>query len=53
MTVAGNGSASYSGDDGAATAAGLNAPGAVIVDPAGNLLIADTNNLRVRIVDAD
>ena len=41
ITVAGNGHAGYSGDNGPATAAELNAPGGVAVDPAGNLFIAD------------
>jgi len=51
-TVAGNGTAGYSGDGGPATAAMLNAPGEVAVDSAGNLYIADRDNHRVRKVDA-
>jgi hypothetical protein len=50
-TVAGNGSPGYSGDGGPATSAGLGAAG-VTVDNAGNLVIADTNNNRVRVVAA-
>jgi trimeric autotransporter adhesin len=46
--VAGNGSGSFSGDGGAATNAGLFAPSAVIVDSAGNLLVADSGNNRIR-----
>lgn len=51
-TVAGNGTASYSGDGGLATQAGLSGPEAVAVDGAGNLYIADTNNWVVRKVAA-
>ena len=49
-TVAGDGSFSYSGDGGPATAAGLSFPEGVAVDPAGNLVIADTDAYRVRVV---
>ncbi len=51
-TAAGNGLESYSGDGNAATAAQLNSPGAVTLDAAGNLYIADTANHRVRKVTA-
>jgi sugar lactone lactonase YvrE len=47
-TVAGNGTAGFSGDGGAAISGSLNNPVGVAVDAAGNLLIADTNNLRIR-----
>lgn len=50
-TVAGNGSSGFAGDGGPATAASLNFYG-VSCDPAGNLLIGDWNNNRVRRVDA-
>jgi trimeric autotransporter adhesin len=49
-TVAGNGSRGYSGDGGPAPAAGLERPEAVTVDGAGNLVIADTLDNRVRVV---
>lgn len=49
---AGNGSARFSGDDGAATQASLNVPAGVAVDSAGNLYILDTGNHRIRKVDA-
>jgi hypothetical protein len=50
-TVAGNGTAGYSGDGGQATAAGIWGPQGVAVDAAGHLFIADTRNNRVRAVD--
>ncbi len=49
--VAGNGTAGFSGDDGAATLAMLNAPSGVALDGHGNLFIADTDNHRIRKVD--
>lgn len=51
-TVAGNGSASYSGDGGLATSASLRTPSGVSLDSAGNMYIADYNNHRIRKVDA-
>ncbi len=50
-TVAGTGAQGFSGDGGAATAATLNAPTSVIVDPAGNLYFADSSNHRIRRID--
>jgi uncharacterized protein (TIGR03437 family) len=47
-TVAGNGSAGYGGDNGAAGSAQLSFPFGVATDGAGNLYIADTSNQRVR-----
>ena len=47
--VAGDGSRQFSGDGGPATSAGIGAPSAVTVDPAGNLLIADGTG-RIRVV---
>lgn len=47
-TVAGSGTAGFSGDGASAIAANLNLPSAVAVDAAGNIYIADTNNQRVR-----
>ena len=50
-TIAGNGTAGFSGDGGPATAAQLNTPCAAAVDRKGNLYISDFNNARVRIVN--
>ena len=50
-TVAGNGTAGYSGDNGQATAAELNAPTGIAVDSAGDLFIADTGNNVIREVN--
>lgn len=50
-TIAGNGSPGYSGDGGPATSAQLsNYVEGVAVDAVGNLYIADTGNLRLRMV---
>jgi sugar lactone lactonase YvrE len=51
-TVAGNGTAGFSGDGAAATDAELYAPQGLAVDSAGNLYIADTYNSRIREVTA-
>lgn len=47
-TIAGTGTAGYSGDGGAATAAAINVPNGVVVDAGGNLFFTDGNNNRVR-----
>jgi sugar lactone lactonase YvrE len=52
VTVAGNGTAGFSGDGGPATLATLISPSGVSVDRWGNLFIADMFNQRVRRVDA-
>jgi hypothetical protein len=51
-TVAGSGTFGFSGDGGPATAAELGSPGQTAVDGAGNLVIADSGNNRVRVVAA-
>jgi hypothetical protein len=51
-TVAGTGTAGFSVDGGPATSAELNGPSGVAVDGAGNLVIADTQNQRVRVIAA-
>lgn len=50
-TLAGNGTAGYSGDGGFATSAELNNDSGVAVDAAGNVYIGDNFNERVRVVD--
>ncbi len=47
-TVAGNGTAGFSGDGGQATAAELWGPTGITFDAAGNLYIADYANFRIR-----
>lgn len=49
---AGNGSQGYTGDGGPAVSAALNAAQDVLIDQSGNLLIVDTQNDRVRMVNA-
>ena len=50
-TFAGTGNPGYAGDSGSATSAELNGPMDVVVDGAGFVYIADTNNNVVRVVD--
>ena len=47
-TIAGTGTTSYSGDNGAATSATLRYPHGVGLDTAGNVYIADKDNFRIR-----
>jgi len=51
-TVAGNGTAGFSGDGGKATEAQLSRPSGVAVDGKGNLYIADRSNDRIRMVNS-
>ncbi len=51
-TVAGDGTAGFSGDGGSATSAELSFPSGVTADHSGNLVITDTSNYRVRVVAA-
>ncbi len=51
-TIAGNGIASFSGDNSVATSASLSSPSGVALDAAGNIYIADSNNNRIRKVNA-
>lgn len=47
-TVAGTGTAAYSGDGGAGTLANINVPHGVATDAAGNVYFTDYNNHRIR-----
>jgi hypothetical protein len=49
-TIAGNGITGFSGDGGPATQAEMDFPGNVAIDSAGNVLVADTRNHRIRVV---
>jgi sugar lactone lactonase YvrE len=49
-TVAGNGTQGFAGDGGPATAAEIYAPVGVLRDDAGNLVLTDAGNNRVRVV---
>jgi sugar lactone lactonase YvrE len=51
-TVVGNHTAGFAGDGGAAAAAELNTPNGLAIDASGNLLIGDSQNIRVRSVAA-
>ncbi len=50
-TVAGTGTANFSGDGGAALSAEFDAPAGVFVDSSGLIYIADTGNNRIRRID--
>lgn len=52
-SVAGSGAMGFNGDKSLAIAASLNFPEAVAVDKVGNLFISDTENGRIRRVDAN
>ena len=47
-TIAGTGAAGYNGDGLLATTATLSEPTGIALDPAGNILVSDYNNSRVR-----
>jgi sugar lactone lactonase YvrE len=49
-TIAGTGTAGFSGDNGLATDAKLNNPNGVAVDGSSNVYIADTDNNRIRVI---
>jgi len=49
-TIAGNGTSTYGGDGGAATAAEVNAARGLAADSNGNVYISDSGNNRVRII---
>ncbi|KAA6458371.1 hypothetical protein DYQ86_20885, partial [Acidobacteria bacterium AB60] len=51
-TLAGVGSAGYTGDNGPATMAQFNAPAGIALDSAGNIYVADSYNSVIRRIDA-
>ncbi len=52
-TVAGTGSADFTGDGGPANQAALNQPQGIAVDVAGNVYVSDTENFRIRKITTD
>lgn len=52
MTIAGTGPENFSGDGGPAISAGLWSPAGIALDGAGNILVADSGNLRIRLLNA-
>jgi sugar lactone lactonase YvrE len=50
-TIAGTGTAAYSGDGGLASAASLNEPTGIFVNKAGDIVFSDENNIRIRKID--
>jgi len=52
-TVAGNGHPGFAGDNGPAQASQLNQPYGLVLDPQGNLFVADYGNQRVRRIGTD
>jgi sugar lactone lactonase YvrE len=50
-TIVGTGTRGFSGDDGLATAAQLNGPNGINIDPLGNLYISETLGQHIRKVD--
>jgi trimeric autotransporter adhesin len=51
-TIAGTGTAAFAGDGGPASSAEFSAPDAVAIDAAGNVVIADWDNNRIRVIAA-
>ena len=52
-TIAGTGSAGFSGDGGPASTAQLNAPADIAIDATGNIYFADVNNNRIRKINSE
>ena len=51
-TIAGTGTASYSGDGGQATSAAINTPCGIVIDSSGNVYFSNNGNNRVRKITA-
>lgn len=51
-TIAGTGTAGFSGDGGPATQAQLNLPSGVALDGKGNIFVSDRSNNRIRVIDS-
>jgi sugar lactone lactonase YvrE len=51
-TIAGSGTQGYSGDSGPALSASIDSPTGIVLDPLGNLYLADTHNHRIRKITA-
>ena len=49
-TIAGTGSASYSGDNGQASSATINGPTGIVIDSNGNVYFCEYSNHRVRMI---
>ncbi len=49
-TIAGTGTASYSGDGGQAISATVNCPHGIALDASGNVFFSDTGNSRIRLI---
>ena len=51
-TLAGNGSSTFAGDNGAGTGAGVSDVHGIVADSSGNVYISDTSNSRIRKIDS-
>ncbi len=52
-TVAGNGHSLFKGDGGPGKGATLDTPSGIVIDPAGNILFAEKNHNRIRILNSE
>jgi DNA-binding beta-propeller fold protein YncE len=53
VDIAGTGGRGYGGDGGPALMAVLNLPASILYDPAGNLIVSDQANQRIRVIGPD